>query len=70
MVSYSYFNTKVIYPWLIPDYCYYDIHETTWLVDLFFDFPGYEGYHPVPSTLGYVLFGGIGGFIGYKILKP
>jgi len=69
MVCYHFFNLIVLFPLLIPDYCYFDMHETTFLVEVFFDFPAYEGYHPVPSTIGYLFFGLMGGLIGYKFLK-
>lgn len=69
MISYRFFNIIFLEPLLIPDHCYFDMHETTFLVEIFFDFPAYEGYHPVPSTIGYLVFGLIGGFVGYKILK-
>jgi hypothetical protein len=57
VVFYHFFNLLVLFPLFIPDYCYFDTHEIPFLVDVFFDFPAYEGYHPVSSVLGYLLFG-------------
>ena len=50
----------VFYSILIPDECYYHSHETPLIIDLLFDFPAYEGFHPVPSIIGYILSFGIG----------
>lgn len=50
----------VLYPILIPDECYYHSHDTPILIDLLFDFPASEGFHPVPRVIGYILSVGIG----------
>lgn len=50
----------VLYPILIPDECYYHSHDTPFIIDLLFDFPAHEGFHPVPSVIGYILSFGIG----------
>src|ERR1043165_1818876 len=60
-------NIFILEPLLIiPDYCYYDTREPGFLINLFYDFPGSEGYHPVPSRLNILLTIVIGAFAGYK----
>ena len=63
------FTIYLLWPLIIPDQCYYDIHETNWFIELFFNFPAYEGYHPVPSLFNLLLFGYLGGVGGNKIGK-
>lgn len=59
----------MIYPIFIPDDCYYHIHETTKTIELLFDFPAYNGYHPVPSKLGYLLFCVLGLIVGVILAR-
>lgn len=65
-IAFSYF---VLWPILIPDQCYYDVHETNWFIELFFSFPAYEGYHPFPSLFNLLLFGFVGSLGGKRIAK-
>jgi hypothetical protein len=59
----------IIYPIFIPDECYYHSHDTTNTVELLFDFPSYNGYHPVPSKLGYLLFSIFGLIAGSLLFR-
>ena len=73
MIIYGVIVNLIIYPILIPDYCYFHNHETSTTVELFFDFPAYEGFHPVPSKVGYLLVGTLGlilGLLFFKIINP
>jgi len=38
---------------LLGDECQYHSGETSFLFDLFYDLPAYNGYHPWPSTFNY-----------------
>lgn len=54
---------------LIPDSCYYHNHQTPLYIELLFDFPSSEGYHPVASKFGYILAVLFGFFLGKIISK-
>jgi hypothetical protein len=72
MVVYGLIMNFIIYQIFIPDECYYHSHDTTTLIELLFDFPAYNGYHPVPSKLGYILFcifGFIAGSLLFRLTK-
>ena len=58
--SFSIVFHYIITPILIPDECYYHSQETSILIDLLYDFPAIEGFHPVPSLMGYFVFSTIG----------
>jgi hypothetical protein len=53
----------------IPDSCYYHNHQTPLYIELLFDFPSSEGYHPVASKFGYILAVLFGFFLGKIISK-
>jgi hypothetical protein len=54
---------------LISDSCYYHNHQTPLYIELLFDFPSSEGYHPVASKFGYILAVLLGFFLGKIISK-
>lgn len=53
----------------IPDSCYYHDHQTPLYIELLFDFPSSEGYHPVATKFGYLLAGFIGFILGKIVSK-
>lgn len=53
----------------IPDSCYYHNHQTPLYIELLFDFPSSEGYHPVATKFGYLLAGFIGFILGKIVSK-
>ena len=55
----------LLYPHFIPDECYYHIHPTNATIEILFDFPAVNGFHPVPTRWGYLLFGCTGAIIGW-----
>ncbi len=61
---YFIFGNIILTAIFISDECYYHSHEVPLLINMLFDFPSSEGYHPVASRLGYLLFGIIGFLIG------
>lgn len=69
MFGYGIIGNFIIYPIFIHDECYYHGHETTTTIELLFDFPAYNGYHPVISKLGYLLSASLGFFIGSLLFK-
>jgi hypothetical protein len=69
MVVYGLVMNFIIYPIFIPDDCYYHNHDTTNTIELLFDFPAYNGYHPVPSKLGYLIFSVLGLIIGVLLSR-
>ncbi len=69
ILLYGIIGYKILEPIFIPDPCYYDVHKIPTLINILFDFPSYEGYHPVPSKWGFILFGIIGGISGSKLAE-
>jgi hypothetical protein len=69
LVIYYFIGQFVLMPLFINDECYYHSHKAPWYIELLFDFPSSEGYHPIPSNLWYFVFGGIGFFIGKLVAK-
>ena len=60
------FNYLFIEKLIIKDPC--DFHnDTNWLFTLFYDTPSYNGGHPEPSMLNYIVTFLIGAFLGYRI---
>jgi hypothetical protein len=59
-------NYFVIDSLLIPDPCYYHNHgfETSKLFDVFYNFPGSEGYHPTPTLFNTIFTFAFGAFVG------
>ena len=53
----------------IPDSCYYHVHKTTMIFDLFYDLPAGEGFHPFPTRFNFIISILTGGFLGYKLAK-
>lgn len=51
----TYLNIKFLWPYLIPDDCYYHTHKPGFLVSMLFDFPASENGHSVPSIFNIVL---------------
>jgi hypothetical protein len=47
------FNFLVIDRILIPDPCYYHMHEAGKMIRLFYEFTSSEGYHPFPSVFNF-----------------
>jgi len=39
----------------LGDECQYHSGETSWVFDLFYDLPAYNGYHPWPSVFNFTL---------------
>ncbi len=39
----------------IPDPCYYHSNDGGWLFNLFYELPAWNGFHPSPNTLNYML---------------
>jgi uncharacterized membrane protein YfcA len=66
-VIFGMIGNHILYPHFIPDDCYYHNHDTGFLIEALFDFPSANGYHPVPTKLGYLLLGATGAYIGYRI---
>jgi hypothetical protein len=66
MVLYYYIGHSILTPLFISDECYYHFHKVPWYIELLFDFPD---SHPVPTVLGYFIFGGIGFYIGKLLAK-
>ena len=58
---------------IIPDACYYEMHETNWFIDLLFVFPDWNGFHPYPSNFQFSLIIGYGIYVASlfskKVLK-
>jgi hypothetical protein len=54
---------------VIPDECYYESHDSNWLIELLYDFPSWNGYHPYPSTFQFVLIFLTGIGISYVFCK-
>jgi hypothetical protein len=58
---------------IIPDACYYEMHDTNWFIDLLFVFPGWNGFHPYPSNFQFSLIFGFGIYLAFifskKVLK-
>lgn len=69
MFIYGLIMNFIIYQIFIPDECYYHSHETTTTIEFLFDFPAYNGCHPVPSKLGYLLFSIFGFIVGSLTLR-
>lgn len=69
MIIYFLIGNFIMIPIFIKDYCYYHSHEIPFHINLLFDFPPSEGFHPVPTKIGYLLFGGIGFVIGRIVVK-
>jgi hypothetical protein len=73
MTMYGLVSHYILFPLFIPDDCYFHLHETPFLVEILFDFPGYNAYHPVPAKLGYLISGTagllIGRFITFRLTK-
>ncbi len=69
MVAYGVIMNFIIYPIFIPDDCYYHNHDTTFTIEILFDFPAANGYHPSPTKLGYLLFGIFGFLVGTKVIR-
>ena len=58
-----------IYPLFISDECYYHSNDTTFMIELLFDFPASNGYHPVPSRVGYIFAGIVGFVVGKQVVR-
>jgi hypothetical protein len=69
IIIYEIIGAYIIYPAFIDDPCYYHVNEASLLIEILFDFPAYEGYHPVPTFWGTIIFGIIGFFVGKRIVK-
>lgn len=66
------FNFIILEKILIPDPCEYHVGEKSFLFNLFYDTPAFNGGHPWPSTF-YIIFtiiiGGLLGYVPAKFLK-
>jgi hypothetical protein len=62
MIIFGLLGNLIIFPLLIPDECYYHGHEEPFLIKVLFDFPAYNGYHPVIAKWLY-LFCGFSGYL-------
>tara|TARA_B110001454_G_scaffold208212_1_gene220460 strand:+ start:414 stop:689 length:276 start_codon:yes stop_codon:yes gene_type:complete len=62
----SLISFTVIYVLLIPDVCYYHIHEMNAFMNLFYNAGGADNGHHGPNTLNFILSSFVGGFMGYK----
>jgi hypothetical protein len=69
MFSYFLIGNFVLFPLFISDECFYHSNEIPLYINILFDFPSVEGYHPVPTRFGYLIFGIIGYFVGKRILE-
>ena len=67
ILVYGLIGNYVLFPYFIHDECYFNNHDTGFLIETLFDFPAVNGYHPVPTKLGYLLFMIVGGYIGNRI---
>jgi len=54
---------------IIPDECYYETHNSNWFIDLFYDFPSWNGCHPYPSNFQLILIFISGIYISYFFCK-
>ncbi|MDP2175217.1 MAG: hypothetical protein Q8K70_04830 [Bacteroidota bacterium] len=66
MVLYYLIGQYVLMPLFINDEYYYHFHKVPWYIELLFDF---QESHPVPTILGYFVFGAIGFYIGKLVAK-
>lgn len=69
LVLYFFFGNFILHDLFIKDECYYHSHEVPYYIELLFDFPSSEGYHPVATKFGYIIFGGIGFLLGGFVSK-
>ena len=59
----------VLYDLLIPDICYYHIHEMNSFLNLFYSAGSASNGHPEPNILNFILSLLVGGIIGNGIYK-
>jgi len=57
-------NFIVIEKILIPDPCYYHVHGTNKVFDIFYYFPSFEGGHPFPTQFNFIFTIIIGALLG------
>jgi hypothetical protein len=69
MLLYFFVGDLFLQMLFIPDSCYYHDHQTPLYIELLFDFPSSEGYHPVATKFGYLLAGFIGFILGKIVSK-
>jgi hypothetical protein len=69
IIIYFCFGNIILSTIFISDECYYHSNDVPFLINLLFDFPSSEGYHPVATKLGYLLFGIIGLIVGRRRSK-
>jgi hypothetical protein len=69
LMLYFFFGNLILQSIFISDPCYYHSHDEPLLIYILFDFPSSEGYHPVATKFGYLIFGFIGYFVGRFISK-
>ncbi len=62
-------NEGVLASLIIPDPCYYHSKETSWLFDIFYATPSWNGDHPTPTIFNIILTLITGGFFGYFIYR-
>jgi hypothetical protein len=54
---------------LIPDECYYHSNDPNWFINLMYDFPGWNGFHPYPSNFQFGLILLLGIYLAYLFSK-
>ena len=69
LIIYFLFGNIIMNGIFIKDDCYYHSHEIPLHINLLFDFPASEGFHPVPAKIGYLIFGVIGFGVGSLMVK-
>lgn len=57
-------NHYFIYEIAVPDPCYYHVHETNFLIDLFYSTDSASNGHPEPNLFNLVLTVITGAFLG------
>lgn len=62
-------NFTLLYDLLIPDICYYHIHEMNSFLNLFYSAGPADNGHPSPNFLNLIISLIIGGILGYGIYK-
>jgi hypothetical protein len=65
----SYLLAFLIESILIPDECYYETHNSNWMIELFYDFPGWNGFHPYPSNFQFALMSILGIYLSFLFCK-
>lgn len=61
-------NYKLLEIFLIPDVCYYHFQKPSFIFELFYSLPTWNGGHPFPTLFNLFITIGLGTIMGYKLL--